>query len=116
LGSRDDDKDYGKYLFIDQQVLWEQNFYKLLRQATSDMNLIFEIYEQWNDGINLEADNLSEQSKREFLKGYTQAEIDNNERLYAYAVLKISNEDGTIRYGSYDLNLFRPPINIRKRL
>ena len=31
-------------------------------------------------------------------------------------MLKINNEDSTLRYGSYDLNLFKPPINIRKRL
>ena len=30
--------------------------------------------------------------------------------------MKINNEDGTIKYGTFDLNLFKPPVNLRKRL
>ena len=78
------------------------------------MNLIFEIYEQWTGEVDLEGDNYSELSKRNFLKEFKPAEIENNERLLAYAVLKVNNPDSTLRYGSYDLNLFKPPINVRK--
>jgi hypothetical protein len=28
----------------------------------------------------------------------------------------LNHADGTIKYGTFDLNLFRPPINLRKRL
>lgn len=33
----------------------------------------------------------------------------------AYGVLQLNNYDGTIKYGTYDLELFKPPINLLKR-
>ena len=79
------------------------------------MNLIFEVYEQWDDGVDLEADNRSEMSKREYLKAWTVDEIGNSERLLGYAVLKIGNPDHTLKYGTYELALFKPPIKLKKR-
>jgi len=79
------------------------------------MNLIFEVYEQWDDSVDLEADNRSEMSKRDYLKAWTPDEIGNSERLFGYAVLKIGNEDHTLKYGTYELGLFKPPIKLKKR-
>jgi hypothetical protein len=33
-----------------------------------------------------------------------------------YASMKINHPDGKIKYGTYNLNLFKPPVNLRKRL
>ena len=30
--------------------------------------------------------------------------------------MKINNADGTIKYGNFDVKMFQPPINLRKRL
>lgn len=30
--------------------------------------------------------------------------------------MKINNADGTIKYGNFDIKMFKPPINLRKRL
>ena len=32
-----------------------------------------------------------------------------------YGVIKLNNKDGTIRFGTYDVELYKPPINITKR-
>lgn len=40
----------------------------------------------------------------------------NNEKFYGYAIFKLNNADFTLKYGSYDLSLFKPPIDLRKRL
>jgi hypothetical protein len=32
-----------------------------------------------------------------------------------YAIMKITNTDGTIRYGTFELNMFKPPMNMQKR-
>lgn len=29
-----------------------------------------------------------------------------------YAVFKVNNEDGTIRYGTFEINLYRMPVNL----
>ena len=30
--------------------------------------------------------------------------------------MKATNIDGTLKYGTYELNLFKPPINLQKQL
>jgi hypothetical protein len=30
-------------------------------------------------------------------------------------VLKLNNPDGTIRYGTYDVEFYKPPVNLSKR-
>jgi len=109
---------YGKYLRLAQETRWDQNFYKLLKQDPKklSMNLILEVYEQFDDSVDLEADNVSEKSKRDFLENFTDDQRAASERMFGYAILKINNPDFTIRYGTYDLNLYKPPINMRKRL
>ena len=58
----EEDKQFSKNLKIMEHILWEQNFYQLLKQSTrkEDMNLIFEVYEQWDDRVDLDDDNYSE--------------------------------------------------------
>lgn len=81
------------------------------------MMLVLEIYQLFDDEVDLEGDNLSDKSKREFLKTFTdEVEKANKEKLYAYSVMKINNTDGTIKYGNFDIKMFHPPINLRKRL
>ena len=33
----------------------------------------------------------------------------------SYAILKINNPDGTIRYGTFDLEFYKPPVNLTNR-
>mmetsp|Transcript_13064 Transcript_13064/g.20287 ORF Transcript_13064/g.20287 Transcript_13064/m.20287 type:complete len:186 (+) Transcript_13064:2972-3529(+) len=112
------DKSYGKYLRIGQETSWDQNFYKMLREdeKKNSLTLVFEIFEKYDEGVDLQADNLSEKSKREFLKTFTEDQEETGERLYAYAIMKANNFDFTMRFGTYDLHLYKPPINLRKRL
>ena len=80
------------------------------------MLLVFEIYEQWIDGLDLDADNKSEQPKRDLMKQFTQFDIDQQKKLHGYAIMKLNNDDSTIKYGVFELGVFKPPINMRKRL
>ncbi len=34
---------------------------------------------------------------------------------FGYGLLKINNPDGTIRYGTYDVEMFKPPVNLREQ-
>ena len=78
--------------------------------------LVFEVNEAWLDGVDLDGDNASDASKRNLLKQFNPQEKANAERLFAYATINLNHADGTIRYGTFDLNLFKPPVNLRKRL
>jgi hypothetical protein len=42
-------------------------------------------------------------------------EIKQDYSALGYAVIKLNNPDGTIRYGTYDLEFFKPPVNLTKR-
>jgi len=33
----------------------------------------------------------------------------------SYGIVKLNNQDGTIRYGTYEIEFFKPPVNITKR-
>lgn len=33
----------------------------------------------------------------------------------AYGALQINNYDGTIKYGTFEIDLYKPPINLQKR-
>ena len=77
--------------------------------------LILEVYETWDDEVDMEADNRSDASKRAFMADFTDLEKANKYRLHGYASLKMNNDDATIKYGNFTVNLFKPPINTRKR-
>ena len=54
----------------------------------------------------------------EYAKGRnfgSQHEIKNDYNPIAYAVLKLNNQDSTIRYGTYEVEFFKPPVNLTKR-
>ena len=81
---------------------------------------MFELYAEEEDGI--EADSVfrkvdfEDPETKALFKEFTEEEVLEGKRLYAYAVLKTSNSDSTIRYGTFDLNLYKPPIRMRKRM
>ena len=80
------------------------------------MILVFEGYEQWIDGMDLNADNKSDQSKRDLLASFSPFEIEQQKKLHGYAIMKLNNDDSTLKYGVFELGVFKPPINMRKRL
>ena len=43
-------------------------------------------------------------------------EIQTDYQAIAYGLLKVNNPDGTIRYGTYDVEFFKPPVNLKKNL
>jgi hypothetical protein len=111
------DRNIGQYLHFGDKVLWDQDFYDIYKRAREkkDLQLLFEINESWVDGINLEDDNKSDNTNREFLKKFNDIEVQNKERLFGYAFMTINNENGSIRYGTYELNIFKPPINMHRK-
>ena len=36
--------------------------------------------------------------------------------MHGYSVLTLSNFDKSIRYGTYTIDMFKPPVNMEKRL
>jgi hypothetical protein len=80
------------------------------------MILVLEIYESWIDGLDLNADNKSDSSKRDLMNSFTPFEQEQQKKLHGYAIMKLNNDDSTIKYGEYELGVFKPPINMRKRL
>jgi hypothetical protein len=79
------------------------------------MHLVLEIYETWIDNIDLDADNASENSARSFLNKFNEIEQRSRERLFGYSSIVINNTDGTMKYGIFDLNIFKPPINLFRK-
>lgn len=65
--------------------------------------------------MDLDADNASDKSTRDFLRQFNEIEKEQKGRLFAYSIMTISNDLGQVRYGTYELNLFRPPVNFHKR-
>ena len=106
------------YLRIGDQALWDQNFYKLYKDNKEEhhFNLMLEINEDWIDEVDPDGDNESDRSKRNFVKLFTAQDKKNRYRTFAFASMKINNDNGTIKYGTFDLNIFKPPVNLRKRL
>ena len=104
----------GQYLHFGDKTEWTQDFYKVFHSGhdSKDINLVIEVNESWIDGIDLDADNKSERSQRNFLSKFNPQERKNGERLSAWASMKATNSDGTLKYGTFDLNLFKPPINL----
>ena len=80
------------------------------------MFLLLEVYDIWDDDVDLDKDNLSDRSKRAMMNEFDEVERENKRRLFAYGIMTIHNRDRTLRYGNYDVTLFRPPINRLKRL
>lgn len=70
------------------------------------MVLVLELYQTYDEEVDLEADNLSDRSKRDFLQSFTDIEMESKQKLYAYSVMKINNSDGTIKYGNFDVKMF----------
>jgi hypothetical protein len=79
------------------------------------MTLVLYVYETYNENVDMAGDNASDDSKRALNKGFTIEEQNERKKLHGYAVMKINNPDHTLKYGNYDLNIFKPPINLRKR-
>jgi len=80
------------------------------------MILVLEVYHAWDDEVDMAGDNVSDRSKRDFMNSFNDIERENHEKLYAYSVMTVNNSDGTIKYGNFDVKMFQPPINLRKRL
>lgn len=68
-----DDKAFGRYLKINEQERWENNFYKILKGDVKkqDMTLVFYIYESYLEDIDMNADNASDASKRALNRGFS---------------------------------------------
>ena len=79
------------------------------------MTLVLYLYESYVFDIEMDADNVSDKSKRDLNKSFTIEERNDKRKLHGYAVMNINNADNTLKYGNYDLNVFRPPINLKKR-
>ena len=79
------------------------------------MTLVLYVYESYVNDIDMNADNASDQSKRNLNKSFTIEERNDQKKLHGYAVMNINNSDNTLKYGNYDLNVFKPPINLKKR-
>lgn len=118
IDERPGDEKYGRYLRYGEEIFWNKNFHQFLsnHREDEDLLLLLEVFETWDDEIDMEADNRSDASKRGFLQEFTPLEKENKYRLHGYSVLKINNENGTIKYGNYTIDLFKPPINTRRRL
>lgn len=93
------------------------NFHSILTKdkKRSDMTLVLYLYESYVFDIEMDADNVSDKSKRDLNKSFTIEERNDKRKLHGYAVMNINNADNTLKYGNYDLNVFRPPINLKKR-
>ena len=50
------------------------------------------------------------------MNSFTPFEQEQQKKLHGYAIMKLNNDDSTIKYGEYELGVFKPPINMRKRL
>jgi hypothetical protein len=46
---------------------------------------------------------------------HSQYEIKQDYTAVGYGVLKLNNADATIRYGTYEIDFYKPPINLTKR-
>lgn len=79
------------------------------------MTLVLYIYESYVYDVDMDGDNLSDQSKRNLNMSFTIEERNEKRKLHGYAVMNINNEDDTLKYGNYDLNVFKPPINLKRR-
>ena len=117
LDERPGDDVYGRYLRFGEEIMWDANFYSDLKndREEADLILLIEVFETWDTEVDMEADNRSDASKRAFMQGFNRIEAKNGYRLYGYTSLKLNNADFTVKYGNYTVNLFKPPINIKRR-
>ena len=90
----------GEVMAIEDQTTWIKDLYKLQwdHNRAHDLNLVIQVMEY--------AKNRNFSSVHEIQTDYT---------AIAYGVLKVNNPDGTIRYGTYDTEFFKPPVNLSKK-
>ena len=82
----------------------------------SDMTLVIQVNETFESADDLNLDTKSEVSRKNMLEKFTEVDIKNGHRMHGYAIIQLNNPDNTLKYGTFNLNLFRPPINLRRRL
>eukprot|EP00347_Sterkiella_histriomuscorum_P021982 403332092 len=90
----------GEILSIEDETTWIKDLYRLQldKGRVNDLNLVIQIME--------------------YTKGRTFSAVNEIKQEYmpiGYGVIKLNNKDGTIRFGTYDVELYKPPINITKR-
>lgn len=89
----------GELLAVDDETTWIKDLYKLQwdNNRTQDIMLVVQIME-YARGRNYHAE----------------YEIKQDYASIGYGVLKVNNFDGTIRYGTYEIDFYKPPVNLTK--
>lgn len=90
----------GEILSIEDETTWIKDLYKLQwdKNRVNDINLVIQLME--------------------YSKGRTYSAMSEIKQEYSaigYGVVKLNNKDGTIRYGTYDVELYKLPVNITNR-
>lgn len=91
----------GEILAVEDETTWIRDLYQLQldKNRANDINLVFQIME-YGQG-------------RSF---HSVSEVKQDYQPIAYGVLKLNNQDATIRYGTYEIELYKPPVNLNKKL
>ena len=90
----------GEIVSVDDETLWIKDIYRLqfnqqgIKQP-SDISLVVQLMEQ-------------KSPQGAFPDGRAEYQP------FAYGIVRLNNQDGTIRYGMQDVPLFKPPINLQK--
>ena len=88
----------GEILSIEDEATWIKDLFRVYKARQQDINLVFQIME-YTKGRNYNAEH----------------EIKQDYMPIGYGVLKLNNPDGTIRYGTYEVEFYKPPVNLNKR-
>ncbi len=90
----------GEILAIEDETTWIRDLYKLQieKGSAQDLNLVFQVME-YSKGRNFNSVN----------------EVRQEYAPVGYGVLKLNNPDGTIRYGTYDVEFYKLPVNLTQR-
>ena len=90
----------GEILGIEDSTTWIKDLYKM----------------QWDE--NREKDVVLVVQLMEYARGrnfHSAYEIKQDYQSIGYGVLKLNNLDGTIRFGTYEVDFYKPPVNLLKR-
>jgi len=90
----------GEILGVEDETKWIKDLYKLQQNKnfTSELSLVIQLME-YTRGRQYSS---VHEIKQDYLP-------------FAYGVLKVNQSDGTIRYGTYELDLYKPPVNLARR-
>lgn len=90
----------GELLEVEDEVTWIRDLYKMQWEHGRYKNLILVVQ-------------IMEYTKgRQFNSAH---EIRQEYTSVGYASMVINNPDGTIKFGRYELELYRPPVNLTKK-